>query len=175
MRIELAKMLLQRPDYLLLDEPTNHLDIESIIWLENFLKDYAGVVITISHDKEFLNNVTKRTLEIELGNLYDYKAPYTKAMAQRAERREKQMNAFKNQQKVIAQKERTITRFMAKATKTSLAQSMQKQLNKMERVEVADEDTAAMNLKFPAPPRSCLLYTSPSPRDATLSRMPSSA
>ncbi len=154
MRIELAKMLLQRPDYLLLDEPTNHLDIESIIWLENFLKDYSGVVITISHDKEFLNNVTKRTLEIELGNLYDYKAPYTKAMSQRAERREKQMNAFKNQQKVIAQKERTITRFMAKATKTSLAQSMQKQLNKMERVEVASEDTAAMNLRFPEPPRS---------------------
>jgi len=154
MRIELAKMLLQRPDYLLLDEPTNHLDIESILWLENFLKDYTGVVITISHDKEFLNNVTKRTLELELGNLYDYKAPYSKAMSQREERREKQMSAYKNQQKVIAQKERTISRFMAKATKTSLAQSMQKQLNKMERVEVASEDTAVMNLRFVDPPRS---------------------
>ncbi len=154
MRIELAKMLLQRPDYLLLDEPTNHLDIESILWLENFLKDYTGVVITISHDKEFLNNVTKRTLELELGNLYDYKAAYSKAMVLREERREKQMSSFKNQQKVIAQKERTISRFMAKATKTSLAQSMQKQLDKMERVEVAAEDTAVMNLRFVDPPRS---------------------
>ncbi len=154
MRIELAKMLLQRPDYLLLDEPTNHLDIESIIWLENFLKDYTGVVITISHDKEFLNNVTKRTLELELGNVYDYKAAYSKAMVLREERREKQMSSFKNQQKVIAQKERTISRFMAKATKTSLAQSMQKQLDKMERVEVAAEDTAVMNLRFVDPPRS---------------------
>lgn len=154
MRIELAKMLLQRPDYLLLDEPTNHLDIESILWLENFLKDYTGVVITISHDKEFLNNVTKRTLELELGNVYDYKASYSKAMVLREERREKQMSSFKNQQKVIAQKERTISRFMAKATKTSLAQSMQKQLDKMERVEVAAEDTAVMNLRFVDPPRS---------------------
>lgn len=154
MRIELAKMLLQRPDYLLLDEPTNHLDIESILWLENFLKDYTGVVITISHDKEFLNNVTKRTLELELGNVYDYKANYSKAMKLREERREKQMSSFKNQQKVIAQKERTISRFMAKATKTSLAQSMQKQLDKMERVEVATEDTAVMNLRFVDPPRS---------------------
>ncbi len=154
MRIELTKMLLSRPDYLLLDEPTNHLDIESIIWLEAFLKDYSGVVITISHDKEFLNNVTTRTLELELGNLYDYKAPYSKAMLLRAERREKLASAFKNQQKVIAQKERTIARFMAKATKTSLAQSMQKQLNKMDRVEMDAEDLAVMNIRFPAAPRS---------------------
>ena len=154
MRIELAKMLLQRPDYLLLDEPTNHLDIESIIWLENFLQDYAGVVIVISHDRQFLNNVTNRTLEIELGKLFDYRAPYTKAMALREDRRQKQMSAFVNQQKVIAQKERTITRFMAKASKTSMAQSMQKQLDKIERVEIDSEDTSVMNIRFPEAPRS---------------------
>jgi ATP-binding cassette, subfamily F, member 3 len=154
MRIELAKMLLQRPDYLLLDEPTNHLDIESIIWLERFLKDYQGAVIVISHDKQFLDNVTARTIEVELGNLYDYKAPYSKYVLLREERRGKQMAAYQNQQRVIAQKERTINRFMAKATKTSMAQSMQKQLDKMERVEVAEEDTATMNLRFPPAPRS---------------------
>ena len=154
MRIELAKMLLQRPNYLLLDEPTNHLDIESIIWLEDFLQTYEGAVIVISHDKTFLDHVTKRTIEIELGKLYDYKANYSNYMEQRAERREKMMAAFNNQQKVIAQQERTIKRFMAKATKTSLAQSMQKKLDKMERVEIEDEDTAVMNIRFPEPPRS---------------------
>lgn len=154
MRIELAKMLLQRPDFLLLDEPTNHLDIESIIWLERFLKDYNGAVIVISHDKQFLDNVTSRTIEVELGNVYDYKAAYSKYVALREERREKQMAAYQNQQRVIAQKERTITRFMAKASKTSMAQSMQKQLNKMERVEISEEDTATMNLRFPPAPRS---------------------
>src|SRR5690606_8949628 len=135
-------------------EPTNHLDIESIIWLENFLQDYAGVVIVISHDRQFLNNVTNRTLEIELGKLFDYRAPYTKAMALREDRRQKQMSAFVNQQKVIAQKERTITRFMAKASKTSMAQSMQKQLDKIERVEIDSEDTSVMNIRFPEAPRS---------------------
>lgn len=154
MRIELAKMLLQRPDYLLLDEPTNHLDIESIIWLEEFLKDYAGAVIVISHDKQFLDNVTTRTIEIELGKAYDYKAPYSKFIALREERREKMMSAFENQQRVIAQKERTINRFMAKATKTKMAQSMQKQLDKIERIEIDPEDTAAMNLRFTPSPRS---------------------
>jgi ATP-binding cassette subfamily F protein 3 len=154
MRIELAKMLLQKPDYLFLDEPTNHLDIESIIWLEQFLKNYPGAVLTISHDKTFLNNVTNRTIEIELGQLYDYKASYSKAMDMRAERREKTMAAFQNQQKVIAQRERTITRFMAKATKTKMAQSMKKQLDKLERIEVQDEDLATMNIRFPAAPRS---------------------
>ncbi len=154
MRIELAKMLLQRPDYLLLDEPTNHLDIESIIWLEEFLKDYAGAVIVISHDKQFLDNVTTRTIEIELGKAYDYKAPYSKFVALREERREKMMAAFENQQRVIAQKERTINRFMAKASKTKMAQSMQKQLNKMERIEIDPEDSASMNLRFAPPPRS---------------------
>ncbi len=154
MRIELAKMLLQRPDYLLLDEPTNHLDIESIIWLEGFLSDYAGAVITISHDKTFLDAVTERTIEVELGKLYDYKASYSKYVAMRAERRDLMESAYQNQQKVIAQKERTINRFMAKATKTKMAQSMQKQLDKVERIELDTEDTAAMNLRFPPAPRS---------------------
>lgn len=154
MRIELAKMLLQRPDYLLLDEPTNHLDIESIIWLEQFLQTYEGVVITISHDKMFLDNVTKRTVEVELGNVYDYKAPYTKYMELRAERKEKQASAANNQQKVIAAKQRTINRFMAKANKTKMAQSMQKQLDKMERIEIADEDISVMKILFPPAPRS---------------------
>jgi len=154
MRVELAKMLLQRPDYLLLDEPTNHLDIESIIWLEGFLKTYTGAVIIISHDKQFLDNTTERTVEIELGKAFDYKAPYSKYVEMRAERLEKQLSAFENQQRTIAQKERTIARFMAKASKTSMAQSMQKQLNKIERIEIDDSDTAVMNLRFPPAPRS---------------------
>lgn len=154
MRIELAKMLLQRPDYLLLDEPTNHLDIESILWLEGFLSNYEGCVVTISHDRQFLDNVTGRTVEIELGRIHDYKASYSKYVALREERRELMQNAYDNQQKVIAQKERTITRFMAKASKTKMAQSMQKQLEKMDRVEIMDEDVAAMNIRFPLAPRS---------------------
>jgi ATP-binding cassette, subfamily F, member 3 len=154
MRIELAKMLLQRPDYLLLDEPTNHLDIESIMWLERFLEDYPGAVVVISHDKQFLDNTTKRTIEIEMGKVYDYKASYTKYVEMRAERRELLKNAFGNQQKMIAQRERTISRFMAKATKTSMAQSMQKQLDKVDRIELDEEDVASMNIKFPPSPRS---------------------
>lgn len=154
MRIELAKMLLMRPDYLLLDEPTNHLDIESIIWLENWLGSYAGAVVTISHDKQFLDNVTKRTLEIELGKVYDYKANYSKYVELQAERREKAEAAYENQQKMIAEKERTITRFMAKATKTKMAQSMQKQLDKVERIELDVTNKAVMNLRFPKAPRS---------------------
>ncbi|MEM1214080.1 MAG: ABC-F family ATP-binding cassette domain-containing protein [Bacteroidota bacterium] len=154
MRIELAKMLLAKPDYLLLDEPTNHLDIESIIWLEKFLETYPGAVVVISHDKQFLDNTTKRTVEVEMGKLYDYKAPYSKYVALREERREKLESSYNNQQKVIAQRERTINRFMAKATKTKLAQSMQKQLDKMERVEMDQADTKAMVLHFPPAPRS---------------------
>jgi ATP-binding cassette subfamily F protein 3 len=154
MRIELAKMLLQRPNYLLLDEPTNHLDIESIIWLEGFLSDYPGAVVVISHDKTFLDTVTKRTVEIEMGKIFDYKAHYSKYIDMRAERRELLKNAYDNQQRVIAQKERTINRFMAKANKTSMAQSMQKQLDKMERIELDEEDIKAMNIRFPAAPRS---------------------
>ena len=154
MRIELTKMLLMHPDYLLLDEPTNHLDIESIIWLEKFLKNYSGAVITISHDKQFLDNVTTRTVELEWGKLFDYKASYSDFVNLRIERREIQEAAFKNQQKVIAEKERTITRFMAKATKTKMAQSMKKQLDKIERIEIDSADNRAMVLKFPPAPRS---------------------
>jgi len=154
MRIELAKMLLRQPDLLLLDEPTNHLDIESILWLENWLFNYPGMVIIISHDRRFLDNVTNRTAEISLGKIYDYKAPYTKYVELSAERREQMKNAYENQQRVIADKERTITRFMAKASKTSMAQSMQKQLDKMERVEIPDIDTATMRIRFPDAPRS---------------------
>ncbi len=154
MRVELAKMLLQRPDYLLLDEPTNHLDIESIIWLEKFLVDYAGAVVLISHDKQFLDNITKRTIEVEMGKIYDYKANYSKYVEMRAERRGLLQNAYDNQQKMIAQREKTINRFMAKATKTSMAQSMQKQLDKVDRIELDDENVKAMNIKFPPAPRS---------------------
>lgn len=154
MRIELAKMLLRQPDYLLLDEPTNHLDIESILWLESFLDTYEGSIVVISHDKTFLDKVTRRTLEIELGKLYDYKASYSGYVELRRERREKLQAAWENQQRIIAEKERTIKRFMAKATKTSMAQSMQKQLDKMERIELDQEDTAVMNIRFPEPPRS---------------------
>lgn len=154
MRIELAKMLLQKPDYLLLDEPTNHLDIESILWLEDFLQDYPGAVIVISHDKQFLDNVTKRTIEVELGKVFDYKAAYSAYVHLRAERREKLQSAYENQQRVIADKERTINRFMAKANKTKMAQSMQKQLNKIERIELDEADVAAMNLRFPPAPRA---------------------
>lgn len=154
MRIELSKMLLQKPDYLLLDEPTNHLDIESIIWLEGFLKDYSKAVVVISHDKQFLDNVTNRTVEVELGKIYDYKASYTKFVQLRQERRELQGSAYENQQRVIAHKEKIINKFMAKATKTKMAQSMKKQLDKMERIEIDTEDVATMNLRFPPAPRS---------------------
>jgi ATP-binding cassette subfamily F protein 3 len=154
MRVELAKMLLVKPDYLLLDEPTNHLDIESIVWLEKFLQNYTKAVIVISHDKQFLDNVTNRTVEISLGSLYDYKAPYTKYLELRKDRREKMQSAYENQQKVIAQKERTINRFMAKANKTKMAQSMKKQLDKMDKIELEVEDTTAMNLRFPPANRS---------------------
>lgn len=154
MRIELAKLLLQEHDILLLDEPTNHLDIESIIWLEKYLQNYPKIVILISHDTEFLNNVTNRILEIELGRLFDYKGSYYKYMDYKKVNREIQQSAFENQQKAIAQKERTITRFMAKATKTKMAQSMQKSLDKMERIELVEEDNRAMNIRFAEVPRS---------------------
>ncbi len=154
MRIELAKMLLRQPDLLLLDEPTNHLDIESILWLENWLFNYPGMVIVISHDRRFLDNVTNRTAEISLGKIFDYKAPYSKYVELSAERREQMQNAYENQQRVIADKERTIARFMAKASKTSMAQSMQKQLDKLERIEIADTDTSTMRIRFPDAPRS---------------------
>ena len=154
MRIDLAKMLLRRPDLLLLDEPTNHLDIESILWLEDWLTDYQGMAIVISHDRRFLDIVTNRTVEVILGKLYDYKAPYSKYVELSAERREQMIAAFENQQRVIADKERTIARFMAKASKTKMAQSMQKQLDKIDRIEIDDQDTAVMRLRFPDAPRS---------------------
>jgi ATP-binding cassette subfamily F protein 3 len=154
MRIELAKMLLRRPDLLLLDEPTNHLDIESILWLEDWLSAYPGMVIVISHDRRFLDNVTNRTAEITLGKINDYKAAYSKYVELSADRREQMQNAYENQQRVIADRERTINRFMAKATKTKMAQSMQKQLDKMERIEIDDVDTATMRIRFPDAPRS---------------------
>jgi ATP-binding cassette subfamily F protein 3 len=154
MRIELTKMLLQKPSFLLLDEPTNHLDIESIIWLEEFLQSYPSTVILISHDQQFLDNVTKRTIEIELGRIHDYKVPYSKYLIERKERKIKQIAAYNNQQKVIEEKQRTINRFMAKATKTKMAQSMAKQLDKIERVEIEQEDVSQLKIRFPEPPRS---------------------
>lgn len=154
MRIELAKMLLQRPNYLLLDEPTNHLDIESILWLESFLQTYEGAVIVISHDKTFLDNVTKRTVEIELGLLYDYKANYTKFKVLQAERREQQSAAYENQQRQIESTQKLIEKFRAKANKAKMAQSLIKQLDRMDRIELDVTNDAAMKLRFQPPPRS---------------------
>jgi ATP-binding cassette subfamily F protein 3 len=149
MRIELAKLLLQKNDILLLDEPTNHLDIESIIWFENFLKSFPGVVILVSHDKMFLDNVTNRTIEISLGKIYDYNQPYSKFLELRGEIREKQLATQKNQQKKVEETEKLIEKFRAKASKASMAQSLIKKLDKFEVLEVDEEDTAVMNIKFP--------------------------
>ena len=149
MRIELAKLLLQKHDVLLLDEPTNHLDIESILWLEQFLTSYPGAVVIVSHDRMFLDNVTNRTIEISLGRIYDYKKPYTAFMAMRDEIREQQLSAQKNQEKQIEQTERLIEKFRAKASKASMAQSLIKKLDKIDRIEVDTEDTAVMNVRFP--------------------------
>jgi ATP-binding cassette subfamily F protein 3 len=159
MRIELAKMLLQKPSFLLLDEPTNHLDIESILWLEDFLKQYPGTVILISHDQQFLDHVTQRTIEIELGNIQDYKVPYSKYLNERAERKAKLIATYNNQQRDIEEKQRTINRFMAQANKTKMAQSMQKQLDRIQRVELETEDISRMKIRFPDAPRSgeCLI------------------
>jgi ATP-binding cassette subfamily F protein 3 len=148
MRIELAKLLLQNNDILLLDEPTNHLDIESIIWLENFLKAYSGAIVLVSHDKMFLDNVTNRTIEISLGQIYDYKKPYSQFLELRAEIKEKQLQTQKNQQKQIEQTERLIEKFRAKASKASMAQSLIKKLDKVERIEVDQDDHATMNVRF---------------------------
>ncbi len=149
MRIELAKLLLQNNDILLLDEPTNHLDIESIIWLENFLKNYTGAVMLVSHDKMFLDNVTNRTIEISLGKIYDFKKPYTEYLKLRGEIIEKQLQAQKNQDKEIKQTQQLIDKFRAKANKASMAQSLIKKLDKVERIEVDVEDTAVMRVRFP--------------------------
>ena len=154
MRIELAKILLQRPDVLLLDEPTNHLDIESIQWLEQFMAGYPGAVVLVSHDRKFLDTVTKRTIEISLGKIYDYKASYTTYVELRKERREQQMRAYQNQQKEIADTEAFIERFRYQATKAIQVQSRIKQLEKIERIEIDEEDTSRLRLKFPPAPHS---------------------
>jgi len=148
MRIELAKLLLQDNDILLLDEPTNHLDIESIIWLENFLKVYSGAIVLVSHDKMFLDNVTNRTIEISLGKIYDYKKPYSQFLLLRGEIKEKQLQAQKNQDKEIKATQVLIDKFRAKANKATMAQSLIKRLDKVERIEVDDDDNAVMNVKF---------------------------
>ncbi|MDR0811143.1 MAG: ATP-binding cassette domain-containing protein, partial [Paludibacter sp.] len=152
MRIELAKILLQRPDLLLLDEPTNHLDIESIQWLENFLTVCGSAVLLVSHDRAFLDSVTSRTIEISLGKIYDYSVNYSKYVQLRKERREQQIRAYENQQKLIADTEDFIERFRYKATKAVQVQSRIKQLEKLERLEVDLEDTSRLNLKFPPAP-----------------------
>lgn len=149
MRIELAKLLLQSNDILLLDEPTNHLDIESIIWLESFLKNYSGAIAIVSHDKMFLDNVTNRTIEISLGRIYDYPKPYSKYLVLRQELREQQLAAQKNQQKHIEQTEKLIEKFRAKASKATMAQSLIKKLDKIDRIEVDEDDNSVMTLKFP--------------------------
>lgn len=154
MRVELAKILLKKPSLFLLDEPTNHLDIESIQWLESFLATYPGAVVLVSHDKAFLDNVTSRTIEISLGRIYDYKASWSKFTELRKERREQQIAAYKNQQKMIDDAEKFIERFRYKPTKSIQVQSKIKQLDKLERIEVDDEDFSAMNLRFPPAPRS---------------------
>jgi ATP-binding cassette subfamily F protein 3 len=149
MRIELAKLLLQSNDVLLLDEPTNHLDIESIIWLEQFLRNYPGVVVIVSHDKMFLDNVTNRTIEISLGKAYDFNKPYSQYLVLREEIREKQLATQKNQAKEIERTEKLIEKFRAKASKASMAQSLIKRLDKVDRIEVDEDDNSVMNISFP--------------------------
>ena len=154
MRVELAKILLKRPDVLLLDEPTNHLDIESIQWLEDFLKTAGSAVILVSHDRAFIDNVTNRTIEISCGKIYDYKVSYSKYVELRKERREQQLRAYENQQKQIQDTEEFIERFRYKATKSNQVQSRIKQLEKMDIIEVDEEDNSALHLKFPPAPHS---------------------
>ncbi len=154
MRIELAKLLLRRPSIFLLDEPTNHLDIESIQWLEEYLKNYNGAVLVISHDRAFLDNVTTRTVELSLGRIYDYKVPYSKYVELRAERRQQQLAAYENQQRMIEKTEEFIEKFRYKPTKSNQVQSRIKQLEKLDRIEVDEEDLATLNIKFPPAPRS---------------------
>ncbi len=154
MRIELAKLLLRRPSIFLLDEPTNHLDIESIQWLEEYLRSYNGAVLLISHDRAFLDNVTTRTIELSLGHIYDYKVPYSKFVELRAERRAQQMAAYENQQRLIEKTEEFIEKFRYKPTKSNQVQSRIKQLERLDRIEVEEEDLATLNIKFPPAPRS---------------------
>ena len=154
MRIELAKILLSKPDVLLLDEPTNHLDIESIEWLEGYLKDYRGSLVLISHDRKFLDNVTNRTVEIMVGRIHDYKVPYSKYLELRRERLAQQQAAYENQQRMIEKTEEFIEKFRYKPTKSNQVQSRVKQLEKLERIEVDIEDRSTLAVKFPPAPRS---------------------
>jgi len=154
MRVELAKVLLRKPDMLMLDEPTNHLDIESIQWLEDYLKSYGSSILLISHDRRFLDSVTTRTVEIVLGKIYDYKASYSKYLALRKERMDQQRAAYENQQRMIEKNEEFINKFRYKATKSNQVQSRIKALDKLDRIEIDIEDTEAMNVKFPPAPRS---------------------
>lgn len=154
MRIELAKVLLSKPDVLLLDEPTNHLDIESIQWIENYLSGYRGSLVLISHDRRFLDNVTTRTVEIVLGRVYDYKVPYSKYVELRKERMEQQRAAYENQQRMIEKTEEFIERFRYKPTKSNQVQSRIKQLEKIDRIEIDIEDKSALSVRFAPAPRS---------------------
>lgn len=154
MRVELAKLLLQKPEVLLLDEPTNHLDIESIQWLENFLRSYYGAVILVSHDRTFLDNITTRTIEITAGKIYDYKTNYSEYVKLHAERMEQQQSRLNNQQKQIAQTEKFIERFRYKATKSKQVQSRIKLLEKMDKIEIDDIDTSSIHFRFPSAPHS---------------------
>lgn len=154
MRVELAKLLLQKNDVLLLDEPTNHLDIESIIWMEDYLQQFPGAVVLVSHDRMFLDKVTNRTIEISFGQIYDLNMPFSTYQVHREEQRELQRNAQKNQQREIQRAERLINKFRAKSTKAAMAQSLIKKLDKMERIEVDEVDSRVMNLRFPPCPRS---------------------
>ena len=154
MRIELAKILLQKPDVLLLDEPTNHLDIESIIWIERWLKKYSGSIILVSHDRHFLDSVTNRTIEIAFGNINDYKASYTKYLTLRKDRIEKQIQAKKNQDKYIKETKELINKFRAKKNKAAFAQTLIKKLDKLEIIEIEQEDIGRMNFRFPPAPHS---------------------
>ena len=154
MRVELAKILLQKPDLLLLDEPTNHLDIESIIWIERWLKNYNGAIILVSHDKQFLDSVTNRTIEIAFGKINDYKASYTKYLTLREDRIEKQIQAKKNQEKYIKETQDLINKFRAKKNKAAFAQTLIRKLEKLEIIEVEQEDIGRMNFRFPPAPHS---------------------
>ena len=154
MRIELAKILLSAPDVLLLDEPTNHLDIESIEWFEDYLKNYRGSVLLVSHDRKFLDNVTTRTVEILLGHIHDYKVPYSQYVSLRAERMAQQTAAYENQQRMIEKTEDFINRFRYKPTKSNQVQSRIKALEKLERIEIDETDNARLSLKFPPAQRS---------------------
>ncbi len=154
MRVELAKILLKRPDLILLDEPTNHLDIESIQWLEDFLIAYPGAILLVSHDRRFLDSVTKRTIEISLGKIYDYPVSYSGYVEQRAIRREQQLAAYENQQKAVAEVERFVERFRYKASKAKQVQSRVKMLEKMDEVKVDEKDEASVHFRFPPAPRS---------------------